>query len=801
MKKTIYSIAALCLGFFASCSEDMFENRFQQGNEITFAFEELTSRATPINDKAALLGAFDNYDVVAYNGATKVFSDVLDENLVAQDKHYWPETATNYDFFVMPQPTDAYDFTLENVSANGSYKFNYQAPTPDGETDGVAAADLVMAHAQASSGQVGLTFEHLLAGVRFVYANPLVAHHVQYVGVQNATMKGQIAYSNGSFSWTSQDGSGNLYQAVNADIMKSGEQMHDDNAHFMLIPGGSGNVTFSVIMDNDQAYNLEYAKSDLEAGKILTINIGDPSSQQEAVEGISATKEYTKNDDGTYTLRIETYVTGEQKIVVTSSPADIAVLVDVSGSMAWGMDFNYEKQQSKEYSGEWNLFPQGESNDAALYFLDNDRNYYEVKMFDVAGGVLGAGRRYWMYYEKEGVRYYLTGSNAEGIAAKNYTNPTFNDYPEKMDGSGKINPGTTFSPQIWTGVLYKKVSNSNKTTRLAATKAALKEFVDNVFADGKRNNVTHKVSIVTFSGSSSVSVDWTELNNDASVTTLKSKIDGISASGATRADLGMGSVKSQFDKNTVKNDNASKVVVMLTDGDPTQNSGFSATVANTTISTAKELKGNNYNATVWSVYVGDTPSAQSYDYMQRVSSNSSAATTYQDGTVEDKGYYVYAGDSEALKNVFSTISSTSGGATQTMDENTVLSDVISPVFDLSGVNVDKMNIYYIEQGSDNPIPAGDEIEPNLTNSTITVQGFDYSKYFWGTHQDGIKGRKLVIELTLTPKAGLDPGTYFTNGAGSGLYVGGTLVSPFTNATEGKDPTDPNTIDIVKKTNP
>ena len=133
---------------------------------------------------------------------------------------------------------------------------------------------------------------------------------------------------------------------------------------------------------------------------------------------------------------------------------------------------------------------------------------------------------YWMYYEKEGVRYYLTGINEEGIEAVNYNDPEYtSNYPVRADGNGTIAPVVSSLATIWTGVLYKKVSNSNKTTRLAATKAALKEFVDNVFADGKRNNVTHKVSIVTFSGSSSVSVDWTELNNDASVTTLKSKIE------------------------------------------------------------------------------------------------------------------------------------------------------------------------------------------------------------------------------------------------------------------------------------
>lgn len=798
MKKTIYSIFALSLAFFSSCTEEMFESRFQtSGNEITFALEELGTRATPIEDSKALFDAFESFDVVAYNGGTKVFEDVLDENMVAQDKHYWPETTTNYDFFVMPQPTNAYDFTLTDVSSDGSYKFNYQAPTPDGETDGVAAADLVMAHAQANSGQVGLTFEHLLAGVRFVYANPLTAHHVQYVGVQNATMKAQIVYSDGEFNWTSQNGDANLYQAVNADIMKVNSQIHADDAHFMLIPGGSGIVTFSVIMDNDQAYNLEYKKSDLKAGEILTINIGDPASEQTPVEGIGATKEYTKNSDGSYTLRIETYVTGKQEIVTSIQPTDIALLVDVSGSMN---DEFYVKQDSRSYS--YNDI-QNAINDGDEYYYKWGNNYFK----------LGT--------EKNGSKYYLTiATRILFIPATYYLrqgrNPgLIRDYVVIVNP----NPASSSnSPDgaIWTGVLYKKIS------KIQATKNAISAFIDQVKANSISGN-EHRITLVKFAGDNSANVgdqmynsnrynytqvvkDWVDGSNDFSE--IISSVNALTAGGATQAGLGMAHVKNQFEKKDGARAEATKIVVMLTDGSPTANSGFQDAVANTTINSAYSLKQKG--AKVWTIYVGaEDESVESEEeaklpenvdkYMNLVSSNSDNATSMTNGTYTNKGYFNWAKNTDDLEAIFTSISETTGGSSSTtMDENTVLSDVISPVFDLTGVNVNSMDIYYIEQGSDEPIKAGSEISADLSNSTVTVSGFDYSKYFWGTHTDGVKGRKLVIELTLTPKNGLDPGTYVTNGAGSGLYVGGTIVSPFTNATEGMKPTDPNTITIPTK---
>ena len=49
--------------------------------------------------------------------------------------------------------------------------------------------------------------------------------------------------------------------------------------------------------------------------------------------GIETSKTVTKNEDGTYTLRLESYVTGSTMTSVTQKPTDTVLVLDTSGSM------------------------------------------------------------------------------------------------------------------------------------------------------------------------------------------------------------------------------------------------------------------------------------------------------------------------------------------------------------------------------------------------------------------------------------------------------------------------------------
>ena len=75
--------------------------------------------------------------------------------------------------------------------------------------------------------------------------------------------------------------------------------------------------------------------------------------------------------------------------------------------------------------------------------------------------------------------------------------------------------------------------------------------------------------------------------NAATSTQLQNAVNGLSAAGATAVDWGLEHAQSQL-ANTSSDRN--KVVIVFTDGEPNHGSGFSDSVANSALSTAKTLK-------------------------------------------------------------------------------------------------------------------------------------------------------------------------------------------------------------------
>ena len=54
-------------------------------------------------------------------------------------------------------------------------------------------------------------------------------------------------------------------------------------------------------------------------------------------DGVHISKRVEKTTDGNYNLVMEAYVEGNTKIVDSSKPLDIVLVLDVSGSMSWDM--------------------------------------------------------------------------------------------------------------------------------------------------------------------------------------------------------------------------------------------------------------------------------------------------------------------------------------------------------------------------------------------------------------------------------------------------------------------------------
>ena len=221
---------------------------------------------------------------------------------------------------------------------------------------------------------------------------------------------------------------------------------------------------------------------------------------------------------------------------------------------------------------------------------------------------------------------------------------------------------------------YFPPCSGDDPVRSAALKTAVTAFLDGVDTQNKTiANADNKVqvSLVSFADSASTLSGLTP-----DVTTLKTKVNSLKPQGATNTADGFSEAKSTLDKDT--RTNAIKYVVFFTDGVPTTNNAFSSTVANNTLTTAKQLKDANVGVYSVGIFSGADASVTSYDwrtntdthkanvFMNAVSSNypnyGSVAWDDWSGVTlsggSDKGYYKTASTASELSKVFEDIQQT-----------------------------------------------------------------------------------------------------------------------------------------------
>lgn len=216
----------------------------------------------------------------------------------------------------------------------------------------------------------------------------------------------------------------------------------------------------------------------------------------------------------------------------------------------------------------------------------------------------------------------------------------------------------------------------DNAVRSAALKAAVTTFLNGVDMQNETiANADNKVqvSLVSFAKTAST---LSELTSD--VMTLKTRVKSLKPQGATNTAAGFREAKSTLDKD--KRTNAIKYVVFFTDGVPTTNNAFSSTVANNTLTTAKQLKDAKVGVYSVGIFSGADTSVTSCNwlsdetrkanvFMNAVSSNypnygsvAWSGVTLSGGS--DKGYYKTASTASELSKVFEdiqqTITSTNG---------------------------------------------------------------------------------------------------------------------------------------------
>lgn len=242
-----------------------------------------------------------------------------------------------------------------------------------------------------------------------------------------------------------------------------------------------------------------------------------------------------------------------------------------------------------------------------------------------------------------------------------------------------------------------------KTKKVDALMDAAKAFVETVFENSEITGADHRVSLVGFG----LSGNWqgyeknenTELltsdrgivkfddikTSDYASSLMNVNVNGslnsnilkaiynIGAKGATAADLGFEMAKGVF-ANTDSTDRQ-RVVIFMTDGEPTYSSGFDTSVANAAIYNASLLK-NVYDASIYSVGVfteADSKNTNINKFMNAVSSGYSDAVSMKNmGKGVDGQYYVTVNNTDSLTSVFKTISTESLSHTAPFDNITFI---------------------------------------------------------------------------------------------------------------------------------
>lgn len=361
------------------------------------------------------------------------------------------------------------------------------------------------------------------------------------------------------------------------------------------------------------------------------------------------------------------------------------------------------------------------------------------------------------------------------------------------------------------GSMDDPMSRYESTKRLTALKNAVNEFIDQV-ADKETDTVKHNISIVKFSGDKTDKVgndtyrsgrytyNYSQIvKNLTDAKTgqqeLKNAVNALKAAGATSADYGMEHAQTVL---AGARSDATKVIVMFTDGEPNRFSGFDQNVADAAIYAAKQLKDSG--ATVYTVGCMDgangTPVTSWHGvkdvnkYMHLVSSNyknaesmsTPGASTYPDG---GKSYYLSAGNAEELKNVFQNISNQVGGSDAELTSSSVLKDAVTPYFEIPDGTKAQITLKTADcTGAANgkltfsaETPAPDNVTATVSGNTVSVTGFDYKDNWCGSHSGTYSGKKLIVEFKIRPtdaflggngvqtNVGTDDGIYESNEAG------------------------------------
>lgn len=444
------------------------------------------------------------------------------------------------------------------------------------------------------------------------------------------------------------------------------------------------------------------------------------SGANELKDGLNLSKTATANADGSYKIRMEAFTTGKVTTTTSTTPVDVVLVLDQSGSMAY--DFN------------------GNS-------TNNDTSRRQYAMKQAVNQFIGAvADKY--DAEKSDHRISIVTFGSDASVLQGWT-------PVSQDGKKTLQGEITGLPSTPSGA-----TNVGDGMKQAET------LMGSGYNYTGSNTTRQKVVVVFTDGVPTTQSDFNTTVANIAIKSAKALKD----SGATVYSVGIfnGAKPEQLYGDSGFKYNSNGQVGSYW-------ASFSwwgiGDVKNYDIPAGNRflnyISGNFPDATEIGIQPYDSSFLGIGYYGWEITRNFNRASS---------SYYLTANDSASLSRIFTTISENIGQASIDLSSSTVVKDIVTPYFTMPANTAD-VKLYTADYNGTSfgmEQPAGSDVRATIdaNTNTVSVTGFDFNKYYVADKQhEGTYGKKLIIEFSVQRKPGFVGGNNVpTNGDTSGVYT-------------------------------
>ncbi|MCD7737374.1 MAG: VWA domain-containing protein [Lachnospiraceae bacterium] len=461
--------------------------------------------------------------------------------------------------------------------------------------------------------------------------------------------------------------------------------------------------------------------------------LADGDTGETTTSGIELSKTATLENDGTYTIDLEAYATGETTTttVETNVPLDIVLVLDQSGSMA----YNFSGSSPSTNSERRQYAMKQAVNSFIGQVADKYSDEADHRMAIVTFGSSASTLQGWTTVDASG---------------KNTLQSAVSGLPDSPSGATNVAAGMTQAQSL--------ITNSNYTGENTERQAVVIVFTDGV---------------PTTSSEFSTSVA------DSAIATAKTMKD----SGVTIYTVG---IFNGADPEQLYGEKADYGYYDDVDCDGTVGSvwGASGFVSSDTIGWVDAAAGNRFLNYLSSNFAGATSvglESGSYNPGEYFLGSISGYKITANFDRTSSSYYLTADTADALSGVFTSISQdvSSSSTTVTLDENSVMKDIMADGFTLTSDSTVTIKTVAgtsdgttITWGAETASPEGVKAEISDDKTTVSVTGFDYAKNYISS---GHAGEKICVTIKgVLPTTDVTTGDpVSTNAATSGIYADAT----------------------------